>query len=302
MLIGVQGLHSPWVMDDLNILSCVSFQTTLFKYEDFCWLRDQWLPRFQLEKISFEIEEISESFRRYLKGNTEWYKRASLEAKKIRSYNANLVYPGHCDYPKLFLQLACPPLALVYLGHPIWNQLSGLAVVGSRSPSDLSLAWMEEHLARFLARNEVFLLSGAARGIDQRAHAIALRVGRPTVAIIPSGFEKIYPPEFKQWVYEIIRGNGAVLSEYSIDQLMYKNLFCQRNRLIAGMTEKVFIVEAARKSGTIMTANYALEQDRDVAVLPSHPGVGRCLGGIDLLSQGAKLIVEEADLTVWMRS
>lgn len=287
-------------MRNIRIFSCLSFETNRLTFEDFVHGRERLLEGAPLRALAGV--GVSESLKSYMERVPDWPSRAEKHLTKIDEMNAQLTYPGGPDYPESLLHIARPPVALVYWGMPVWTTRAGISVVGSRKPCQMSLAWMETEFVKFLRLNDVYVISGAARGVDQKAHAMALRTGRPTVAILPSGLGNIYPPEFKSWVFEIVSSGGAVVTEYAIDRAMFKGCFSQRNRLISGMVSALFLVEAERKSGSVMTANFASEQNRELAVLPGHPGASRFLGGLDLLRTGATPVMEEKDLTEWFWS
>lgn len=211
------------------------------------------------------------------------------------------IYPGHDFYPDCLLRMEIPPILLSYLGSPVWMSGLGLAVVGSRNPSRDGLRWLEESLPAFFAQQSVFIVSGGARGIDQKAHALSLQSGVPTVAMLPSGLGAIYPADLKDWVQSIVQGGGAVVSEYPYHQEIRKHYFLARNRLIAGLGIATILVEAGRRSGTLITARQCLDQGRPLWVVPSHPLDARARGGLDLVIEGATLLKDAEDLNIFFR-
>jgi DNA processing protein len=206
------------------------------------------------------------------------------------------IYPGHPDYPQGLLRIAEPPFLLSYIGQPIWKSLPGLAVVGSREPAAQSLEWMGLHLGDCLERRNFFVASGGARGVDQKAHGLALLKARPTLVFVPSGLGNLYPQSLGAFVGPVLKGGGAVVSEYGFLEPMRKHYFHARNRLISGFSECTLIVQASRKSGTLITGRQALEQSRPVFVVPSHPLDIGFQGGLDLLVEGATPVRDCADL------
>ena len=143
---------------------------------------------------------------------------------------------------------------------------------------------------------EVCSISGGARGIDQKAHNISLRIKRPTVAFLPSGLRSVYPRSLSDWSYEIIETGGAIVSEFLPYTTMRKQHFHQRNRLIASISDTLLIVEARLKSGSLLTANLASNIDQLIAVLPSFPDDIQTEGNIKLLLEGVQPIVSSEDL------
>lgn len=216
--------------------------------------------------------------------------------------NFSLIYLGHQDYPRQFVNLTEPAFLLRVLGKPIWKNNHGFAVVGSREPSSLSLQWMEEHLAPAIESLNLFTISGGARGVDQKLHSLSLRKESPTVAFLPSGLKKIYPDSLSFWTSMILEKGGALISEYEDNQEMLKHHFLARNRLIAGLGVATLVIEARKKSGTLITARQAMEQGKPVLVLPSHPLDSRARGGLDLICEGATPIRDAEDLCVFLES
>jgi len=213
-----------------------------------------------------------------------------------------LLYPGHPLFPKEYLFLEEVPYLLRLRGSPVWLALPGLAVVGHREPSSASLRWMDEHLASFLRKTPCFSVSGGARGVDQKTHFLSLQTERPTVVLLPSGLDRIYPSSLQAWMEDILASGGAFLSEYEDHQIMEKHFFAQRNRLISGLGKATFIIEARRRSGTLLTAREALEQSRPLWILPGHPLDVHAQGSLDLLINGATPIIDATDLSLLFES
>ena len=216
---------------------------------------------------------------------------------KFQALDIQFACYGEENYPHHFYQMPDPPLALSYLGRPLWMNHRLLSVVGSREPGQISLRWMENHLSSFLQKQKVCIVSGGARGIDQYAHMLSIREGAPTIAILPSGLNQIYPTQFLSMKEKILDSGGAIVSEYLPDQKMMKHLFHHRNRLISGISPMVLIVEAWNKSGTLMTGHHSLIHGRQVGVVPGHPEQICFQGSLSLLSLGAVMVRNSEDLT-----
>ena len=213
-----------------------------------------------------------------------------------------LLYPGHDLFPKEYLYLEEVPFLLRLRGSPVWLGLPGLSVVGHREPSRPSLLWMEEHLAEFFRRQSCFSVSGGARGVDQKAHWLSLQTGRPTVVLLPSGLDCMYPASWKENENLILEAGGAFLSEYPHSQPMRKQFFAQRNRLISGLGRATLVIEARRRSGTLLTAHEAIEQGRPLWILPGHPMDVHMQGSLDLLTNGATPVQDATDLCLLFAS
>lgn len=203
---------------------------------------------------------------------------------------------GAPDYPAGLYQMEDPPLLLTLYGKPCWQDRPALSVVGSRKPLRESQSWIEEELGEFTQRHQPLLVSGGARGVDQLVHALAIRKNTPTLVYLPSGLAAVYPQGLQDWIENIVQCGGGLLSEYSLDQRVDRFLFHHRNRLIAATGLATVIVQAAEKSGTLMTAHLASAGGRPVWVLPGHPLQEAFRGNLQLLREGATLLQYAEDL------
>lgn len=209
---------------------------------------------------------------------------------------------GDPDYPSQLLECIDPPLLLSVLGAPeaLWER--GLSVVGSREPGRESLQWMEMELSRFLKRHQPTVISGGARGVDQKAHSVALRARCPTIAFLPSGLLAPYPADLSRWFGEIVEGGGAVVSEYPLYMPMRKAHFHHRNRLIAALGKAVLVVEAKTFSGSLITATRAAEIGRPIFALPGAPWDPRFSGNLQLVMEGANWVMGAEDLSLFWQA
>ncbi len=208
---------------------------------------------------------------------------------------------GTEDYPESFYAMIDAPLILTVMGGKPWRQNPCLSVVGSRKPTGDSLRWMDQELGEFVRRQPLVIVSGGAFGVDQAVHSLALRKKIPTVAILPSGLGAIYPEVFRDWTRAIIETGGSLISEYPLQQRMVKGFFHHRNRLIAQMGVATLVIQAAEKSGTLMTGHLAAEAGRPLWVLPGHPLQSAYLGNLKLLQEGATLVTSAEDLSLFFQ-
>lgn len=199
---------------------------------------------------------------------------------------------GDAEYPGLLAAIPDPPPLLWLRGVPAAFAAPAVAIVGSRAASPYGLE-MARQLSMDLAARGVAVVSGLARGIDSAAHRAAVDAGGPTLAVLGSGLDRVYPPEHAGLAAEIVR-QGALLSEFPPGTPPLPHHFPLRNRLISGVSSAVVVVEASEKSGSLITAACALEQGRDVMAVPGPVRAGRYRGAHALLRDGAKL-VESAD-------
>lgn len=224
----------------------------------------------------------------------------SKELKLARELGLEIIAKDDLDYPSNLKQIYDPPIILYVKGRLIQEDDRALAIVGSRRASLYGRACAEK-FATELAQQGITIVSGMARGIDTCAHRGALNSLGRTIAVIGSGFKYIYPEENKELAQEIAR-NGAVVSEFPISAPPLRQNFPRRNRIISGLVLGVLVVEAARNSGALITADFALEQGREVFALPGELTSRNSFGTNGLIKQGAKLvsciddIMEELDL------
>jgi DNA processing protein len=254
------------------------------------------------EEIRRYLREEEDFFYSEFCENLETLRCEKEELANLEARGVGFTFMGDENYPESFLGMPGAPIFLSYKGHPAWKSGRSLAVVGSRDPSSLSHLWMEEHLATFLRQEKPVLVSGGARGIDQMAHQLALRNDCPTVAVLPSGLGEIYPYNLQAWQQKIFDGGGCLLSEYPFGDKMRKHFFHDRNRLIAGLGVMTLLVEARRRSGSLLTAQKTLQLGKSVLVVPGHPCDATHLGNLDLLSEGATPIRDAQELSMYFRS
>ncbi len=200
------------------------------------------------------------------------------------------------DYPKALREIYMPPLGLYIEGdEKLFNQGNNLAVIGSRNATEYGKMAVEKILNELKGYN-INIIGGLARGIDTYAHTEALMNGLKTIAIIGSGFNKLYPKENQALADNIIDNGGLLVSEYPIDFHPEKYYFVARNRLISGMAKAVLIIEAKKRGGSLITAKFAIEQDRDVLVVPNNIFAANSEGTNNLIKDGAKLIDSGKDI------
>jgi len=197
-------------------------------------------------------------------------------------------------YPLNLKNIFDPPIVLYVKGQIRDDDSRSIAVVGSRRASCYGLT-SAERLSGELARLGITVISGMARGIDTFAHKGALKAGGRTLAVMGSGFAHLYPAENKKLAEEISHA-GAVISEFPLTALPLKQNFPRRNRLISGLAKGVVVVEAARNSGALITADFALEQGREVFALPGAIDSSLSYGTNELIKQGSRLVTSVNDI------
>jgi DNA processing protein len=208
------------------------------------------------------------------------------ELEQLDAMGARLLCSCEPEFPPGLAALDPPPPVIAVLGHPHLLQKEMIAIVGARNASALARKFTDT-LARDLGFAGLVVASGLARGIDAAAHQAALAVG--TVAVVAGGVDIIYPPENTR-LYEAIREQGAIISELPPGIAPQARHFPRRNRLISGLARGVVVVEAASRSGSLITARYALEQGREIFAVPGSPLDPRAAGPNRLIRDGATLI------------
>lgn len=198
------------------------------------------------------------------------------------------------EYPPLLKEIAQPPWVLYRKGSGVLPRNSGIAIVGTRVPTVYGRK-MAFDLAAELSRRGVCVVSGLAKGIDSWAHRGALEGCGGTLAVLGCGMDTIYPPENAS-LYAEIAERGTLLTEYPLGTKLHPGLFPQRNRIISGLCLGTVIVEAAARSGSLITADFALEQSRDVFAVPGPATSPKSAGTLDLIRQGAKMAASAADI------
>lgn len=198
-------------------------------------------------------------------------------------------------YPEKLRNISCPPKELFCLGNMDLLNCKSIAVIGSRVYSSYGERAAKE-FAFDLAKEDICIVSGMARGIDSFAHEAALDANGKTIAILGSGLDVIYPRENKQLYESIIRNKGLIISEYPLGTKPCKQNFPARNRIISGLSDGVLVIEARKNSGTNITVDFALEQGKDVFVIPGNIYSKTSDGTNFLIKEGAIPVTDYKDI------
>lgn len=228
-------------------------------------------------------------------GRKAWPRDAALrEMEALAEMGATLLFLGEPDYPELLAQLEDAPLVLAAQGSLAPLAQRGVAIVGARNASGTGRRFAED-LADALAVRDIAVISGLARGIDAAAHAGALRSGT-TIAAIAGGLDRPYPRENAALQARIAAEGGLILSEAPLGTAPLARHFPRRNRIVAGLSLGVVVVEAALQSGTLITARLAAEAGRELFAVPGSPLDPRSRGSNDLIRRGARLTETAEDV------
>jgi DNA processing protein len=218
---------------------------------------------------------------------------ALAELAAGKKLGVHLLAPGEPGYPSRLAALDDAPPLLGVRGAQEVLMRPMIAVVGSRNASGAGLKFAGT-LSHDLGEAGFVIASGLARGIDQAAHRASLASG--TVAVLAGGHDRIYPPEHEDLLAQLIASEGAAISEMPVGHVPRARDFPRRNRLISGVALGVVVIEAAHRSGSLITARIAAEQGREVFAVPGSPLDPRAAGTNDLIKQGATLTTEASDV------
>ena len=218
--------------------------------------------------------------------------QASAEMARVEKVRGVMIFWGEENYPQNLFVLNDAPPVITVLGQPQLLLKNSVSIVGTRN-SSLGGLRLTAKIAKDCGDGGYVVVSGMARGIDTAANSAALEKG--SVAVLAGGADHIYPYENRKLYHSLI-DRGAVVSEMPIGFTPTGRHFPRRNRIIAGLTLGTIIIEAARKSGAMITARYALEQGREVFAVPGSPQDERSAGPNDLIRDGAYLVAEAGDV------
>lgn len=208
--------------------------------------------------------------------------------KKWKEKGINILTYLDPDYPQYLKEIAQPPWVIYTIGRKELLQQLSIAMVGTRNPTNYGKI-VANKLAKELVESGFVVVSGLARGIDSISHSGAISANGPTIAVLGSGIDVIYPSENKKLYNEIV-AKGLIISEYPPNTAPHPGFFPQRNRIISGLAYGTIIVEASMKSGSLITAQFALDQSREVFAVPGPITSKQSLGTNSLIKQGAKLV------------
>src|SRR5437762_9354134 len=217
------------------------------------------------------------------------------ELERIRQFGATIITSQSPFYPRQLREIHAPPIVLY-----VWGDLTGrdqhaIAVIGSSRTTHYGMESAKK-LSYQLAYAGLTVISGLARGIDTAAHQGALAAKGRTIAVIGSGLSRLYPPENAALAEKIRNGNGAILSEFSMEIEPDRQTFPMRNRIISGWSQGILIVEAGLNSGALITASQAVEQGRSVYAVPGHINAPSACGSNRLIQQAAKMVLDASDI------
>ncbi|MDI6642402.1 MAG: DNA-processing protein DprA, partial [Elusimicrobiota bacterium] len=239
------------------------------------------------EEIAAAAEISTNLARKILRSMSEI--QIDKELEKIKKSNVEVLITTDEKYPPQLKVLPDPPIVLYLRGKLDKRSSYSIAIVGTRRPTEYGRI-IAEKLASELSEFGVTIVSGLARGIDTCTHKATIESGGKTIAVLGNGLCIHYPPENRKLEEEIIKHNGAIISEFPMSCLPEKGNFPRRNRLIAGLSLGTVVIEADEKSGALITSKYAAEQGKEIFAVPGNIFNRNSKGPHMLIKQGAKLV------------
>jgi DNA processing protein len=207
----------------------------------------------------------------------------------------NKVSKQHKQYPTYLHEISSIPKQLFYLGESLEGYLPAVTIVGSRKVSPYGKE-VTYRLAYDLAKAGITIISGLALGVDGIAHQAALEAGGRTIAVLASGLDVVTPPSHRNLAIQILQKGGTIVSEYPVGTPALKQHFIARNRIVSGLSDMTIITEAAEASGSLKTAQFALEQNKLVAAVPGNITSPLSVGPNNLIKSGASPITSADDV------
>ena len=217
------------------------------------------------------------------------------ELERVRAFGATVMTQESPSYPRSLREIHAPPIVLYVWGELQERDHHAIGIIGARRTTHYGTESAKK-LSYQLSYAGLTIISGLARGIDTAAHQGALAAKGRTIAVIGSGLAKLYPPENAALAERIRSGNGAIVSEFSMEIEPDRQTFPMRNRIISGWSHGILVVEAGLNSGALITAAQALEQGRSVYAVPGHINAPSAMGSNRLIQQGAKLAMDASDI------
>ncbi len=216
--------------------------------------------------------------------------------KYMEKYHIGMITILDEDYPRKLRNIYDAPVVLYYKGNrKLLSCNKVIAIVGCRNCSKYGEN-ISTKFAHELAKEGICIISGMAKGIDSAAHIGALKEKGKTIAVLGSGLDRIYPSENLKLYNEILENRGVIITEYVIGTNANKMNFPARNRIISGLSDGVIVVEAKEKSGTLITVDFALEQGKDIFVIPGNITSNNSVGTNELIKQGARCVTCVEDI------
>ena len=249
--------------------------------------------------------ELKKSFEQFGSWSGAWQKLkgdhnvdADAEWKKLAQHEVRLILKEDANFPAALKEIPWPPLGIFVKGNSdLFSHLASpmVGIVGTRKATTQGKE-LAKKIAKELVRRQVVIVSGLALGIDESAHWGAIEASGKTIAVLALGLDQVYPRQNIHLARKILELGGCLVSEYPIGSNSFPNRFIERNRIISGLGLGIVVIEAPEDSGALATARFALEQNREVFVMPGFSGHYNYVGSHKLLREGARLVTSAEDI------
>jgi len=243
--------------------------------------------------------KLSRSLEKYGSWKSVWENTKNApdpdkEYAKLAKLGIKLLLKEDDAYPALLREIPLPPFGIYVLGN-LEHADPAVAIIGTRAatPQGKSTAKI---FASALAQAGIPIISGLALGIDAEAHRGALDAGGKTIAVLGTPLDNFYPKQNERLAEEILKNDGAIISEFPLGHAYHPSNFLARNRIVSGLSRGVLIVEAPERSGSLATARFAIEQNRDIFVIPGNINLHNYKGSNSLIKSGAMLVTQPEDI------
>ena len=247
----------------------------------------------ELMKIEGIGEKIAENI-----VSIETKNKIEKHIRYIEENNIDIVTIKDKEYPEGLKNIYDPPIVLYVKGNKeiLNNKQTKIAIVGCRKATEYGLKTARYFAYNLANKKDIIIVSGLAKGIDSISHIGSIEAKGKTIAVIGNGLDSVYPKENSKLYEEIIKNEGTIITEYPLGTKPNKMNFPARNRIISGLSKGIIVVEAKEKSGTLITVDFALEQGREVYVIPGNINSKNSVGTNRLIKEGAKVVTSFEDI------
>ena len=279
-------------MNWFKYLALLNWQRQIITLDEFKRLNKSYKDIQKFEDLHLVLNPKTQKF---ILENKNWWKQALIQEQKCKEKNIHLTWPYNIHYPETLLYYPNAPTLISYKGVPCWKKNFQICSVGSRKSSPITLSWMDHYFLPFIKKHNICLLSGGARGIDQKCHSLAIQAETPTLCFLPCGINHFYPKDLQKWEKYILK-KGAFISIFPPEKDVFISHFHIRNSLMVRMSQITFVLQAAERSGSMLTAKLALNYGVSLCTLPGPLMNPLFKGNLSLLNDGALMIRDEKDL------
>ncbi len=254
-----------------------------------------------LKNFFEEKESWKAAFEHFRSSNAGLFKERTIDVQeewqKLEKHNVRLILNSDPEFPAALKEIPWPPFGIYLKGAPLNKNEKLVAIVGTRKATSEGKNTAKS-FAKILTENGITVVSGLALGLDAAAHEGVLEVRGRAIVVLANGLDRVYPRQNESLAKKILELGGTLISEYPIGSPSLRERFIERNRIVSGLSLGTVIVEAPSKSGSLATARFALEQNREVFVVPGDLRHPNYVGSHELIKAGAALVTSPADVLI----